>query len=351
MSVLAHLVPGWRPEDAAARALAYILDPHASPGMAEVVVDLLGRTGVPGFPVGRVEHDPAQTDDSRPDVTICDAGGKKRVLIETTFWAGVQDGQPAAYLGELPGDAASTLVFVAPRERIPGLWGELRARCRNLQGTKLGDEATKDGALAWARVDGHVLAVASWTYMLDALRRGAEDPAVEQDIVQLKGLANRMEEEAFLPLSASELGDVGLARRLVGYCALIAKISDRLVREGVARRKPRSWDEGSYKTGRIANTSMVVHETFDLRFGVEVRAWRDSGLTPLWWVLASSDTYRTTGHWQRIKDRLDGVRSYGDALYIPVRLKTGVEEAQVIDDAVGQMRQVAESLREASRRQ
>ena len=136
MSLLVHLVPGWRTEDAAARALAYILDPHTSPGMAEIFVDLLGRTGIPGFPLGRVDHDPSQTDDSRPDVTICDAGGRYRVFIETTFWAGMRDGQPAAYLGELPDDATSAFVFVAPRERIPGLWSELTTRCRHSPGNQ-----------------------------------------------------------------------------------------------------------------------------------------------------------------------------------------------------------------------
>ena len=39
-----------------------------------------------------------------------------------------------------------------------------------------------------------------------------------------------------------------------------------------------------------------------------------------------------------------GVRSYGDWLYIPVRLKTGVDEAAVIDDAVDRMRGIADVL-------
>ena len=346
MSLLAHLVSEWRPRDAATTALAYILDPHASPGMAEVFVNLLGRTGVPAFPHGRVKHDTAQEDGSRPDVTISDVDGKPRVLVEATFWEGVEDAQPVGYLGQLPKDVPSALVFIAPRDRIPGLWTELKARCNDGPGIDLEEESSWDGEATWARTDRRVLVVASWTYVLDTLRRGAGDPEVQQDILQLQGLAERMEDEAFLPIARSEVTDVGLARRMMGYCGLVNKITDRLVADGVAHLKKVNWSEGSYQKGRMVNRSMQVHGKFDLRFGVELAAWRDSGLTPLWWVLTSSATYKTAGDWQRIKNCLDGVRSYDDSLYIPIRLKTGAEETRVIDDAVGQMSRVANKLLE-----
>ena len=89
---------------------------------------------------------------------------------------------------------------------------------------------------------------------------------------------------------------------------------------------------------------MRLHRRFDLRFGIELGAWRDSGITPLWCVLAGSESFSTLGHWLRIKQCFDGVRSYGDWLYIPVRLKTGVDEATVIDDAVDRMRGIADVL-------
>ncbi len=350
MSVLAHLVPGWHPEDAATRALAYILDPHASPGMAQVFVEMLGRTGIPAFPPGRVEHDPDQRSDSGPDLTISDAKGKRRIFVEAMFWEGLEYSQPFRRLEELPDDAPSAVVFIAPGERVPGLWGELRARCENGPGIGLEERMSSDSRVAWARAGRRVLLVAAWNYVLDALRRGAEDAGVEQDIVQLRGLADRMEAEAFLPLDASEVADVGLARRIAGYCGLVDKITDRIVADGIARLKKVNWNAGSYQRGRLVNRSMRIHGKFDLRFGMECRAWRDSGVTPLWWVLSSSAGYDATGDWQRIKGSLDGVRSYGGSLYIPVRLKPGVEEAEVIEDAIRQMRRVADMLLEVSRR-
>ena len=95
---------------------------------------------------------------------------------------------------------------------------------------------------------------------------------------------------------------------------------------------------------------MRLHGKFELRFGIELGAWRDSGVTPLWCVLTGSESFSTLGNWLRIKQRFDGVRSYGDGLYVPVRLKTGVDEAAVIDDAVDRMRVViADVLLDVSR--
>jgi len=50
--------------------------------------------------------------------------------------------------------------------------------------------------------------------------------------------------------------------------------------------------------------------------------------------LKDGESYSILGHWLRIKQRFDGVRSYNDSLYIPVRLRTGVDKAGVIDGAV-----------------
>ena len=347
MSLLGHLVPEWRPEDAATRALAYIFDPHVSPGIAVAFVALLGSTtGFPRFRLGRVEHDPRQEEDSLPDLTIRDTAGKPRILVETTFWKGVDDAQPVAYLEGLPDDAPSALVFIAPRTRIPGLWGELKARCLIGRRVDLRDESYTDET-AWARAADRVLLVMSWTHLLNALRFAAYVPAVAQDIRQLQGLTTRMESEAFLPLADEEVKDARLVRRMMGYGRLVEQITRRLVEDGVVVAK--NWNAGSYKTGRMVNYPMRVHGKFDMRFGIELEAWRDFEMTPLWWVLQSSDSFNVHGQWRRIKRLLDGVRSSGDSLYIPIRLRTRVEEARVIDGALAQMRDVADRLLDASR--
>ncbi len=56
MSLLSNLVPRWRTEEAVTRALASVLDPEMSPGMARAFVNLLGSTGLSSFTLGRIEH-------------------------------------------------------------------------------------------------------------------------------------------------------------------------------------------------------------------------------------------------------------------------------------------------------
>ena len=346
MSLLGQLAVGWHPERAATIALAHILDVDASPGMASAFVDLVGQTGSLQCEPSRVEGDPDQKDDSLPDVTIYDDARRRRVLIETVFWEGVPQAQPLDYLAKLPGDASSALVYIAPRKRLRFLWEVLRKRSSDNPGSRLEDEIERDQALC-ARFGGHVLLVTSWAYVLDELRRVADDPAVEQDIEQLRGLTKRMETAAFLPLDEEEAADTALARRLLDYRDLVGRISQRLQTEGVARNV--NYSGSSYRMRRDQGRDMLVHGKFQMRFGIEIRAWRDSGTTPLWWVLRSSGSFSTLGHWGRIKQRIDGVRSYSDWLYIPVRLRTGVDRSRVIDDAVQRMRGIADELLGVSR--
>ena len=343
MSLLGRLAAGWRPDRAATIALAHILDPDASPDMASRFVDLLGQTGTLQFEPVRVVGDPAQEDDSRPDVTICDDAGNPRVFVETVFWKGVPEAQPAAYLRELPSDLPSGLVYIVPRKRIRFLWEILRERCVNSPGDRIEEEASTEEAV-WARVGGRVLLIASWAYVLDELRRVADDPAIEQDIAQLRGLTKRMETAAFLPLDEDEAADKALARRVPGYRKLVDKITRRLEEDRLARGV--EYSGPSYLMKRDQGRAMLVHGKFKMRFGIELGAWRDSGITPLWWVLTSSESFSIFGHWLRIKQRFDGVRSYNDSLYIPVRLRTGVDEAGVIDDAVDRMRGIVDKLLE-----
>jgi hypothetical protein len=341
MSLLGRLAVGWHPERAATIALAHILDVDASPDMASAFVGLLGETRPLQFTPVRVESNPDQKDDSLPDVTIYDDARRPRVFIETVFWEGVPQAQPLEYLAKLPGDAPSGLVYIAPRKRMRFLWEVLRKRCADSPGSRVEDE-TQRGQAVWARVGGHVLLVASWAHALEELRRVADDPAVEQDIAQLRGLTKRMETAAFLPLDEEEAADTAVARRLLDFRDLVDQITRRLEQDGLARNVKTS--RSSYRMRRDQGRDMLVHGRFQMRFGLEIGAWRDSGITPLWWVLTSSKTFNVLGHWRRIKQHFDGVRSYSDSLYIPIRLRTGVDRAGVIDDAVARMHGIAETL-------
>ena len=106
MSVLAHVVLGgsFPNEPAATQALAFIL--NSSPDIARAFIAMLREANIefePGHIRAELGHE-----DSRPDLTIHDGDGHVRAFVENKFWAGLTDGQPVSYLGDLPNDPPSS---------------------------------------------------------------------------------------------------------------------------------------------------------------------------------------------------------------------------------------------------
>ena len=158
------------------------------------------------------------------------------------------------------------------------------------------------------------------------------------------GLVDQTDRQAFLPLDANEVTEVDLARRLIGYRKLVDKIAARLEESGVVKLESGDPYWGPYRAGWMRYRTMRVRDGFDMRLGIQVKAWRDLGITPLWWMLRGA-----VGNWQRIKAGMDEVRSYRGRLHIPIPLPSDAEEARMIDAAVDRMRDAADRLVTASR--
>ena len=109
----------------------------------------MGSTGIATFTLGRIAAE-KKHGNHFPDLTIRGTNSLVRILGENKFWAGLTDAQPVAYLEALPGRrASSVLVFIGPHQRMYGLWGELRDKCRR-NAVELGSESTTD-TISWAR--------------------------------------------------------------------------------------------------------------------------------------------------------------------------------------------------------
>lgn len=345
MSLLGYLIPrvaSSGEEPAATQALAWLL--NASPDLAQAFVGMVGRTGMTAFRPGRIAAE-ERHGNPRPDVTIRDDGNAVRILIENKFWAGLEDGQPVAYLDALPADASSGLVFIVPRRRMQGIWGELRERCRRAA-VELTNEFASD-TMTWARSGQRILAVTSWKHVLGTLEQAAIDgahSALRQDIVQLRGLTDQMDASAFLPLREDEVADGNAALRLVNYSELIEDMVSRLQGEGVADTTRLGHSHGYTWAGR----NLRLHAKFGAWLGVDLIAWRDQGITPIWLEHDTNDAFSGIEGKARLAEGLfdEAYVDDEDWLKIPIRLKTGVERDRVIDDAVRQMRDVADKLRE-----
>ena len=344
MSVLAHVVVNGvqQNEPAATQALAYIL--RSCPGIAQAFVRLLRAADIE-FEPGPVEAELILEEENRPDLTICDSDGRVRVFVENKFWAALTTAQPITYLRYLPDDPPSALVFVVPEQRVSTLWHELRERCRQ-EGLEWTD-TSDNGSVKSACVDRKAMMIVSWKVaieaLLDAARSSGHD-AVKNDILQLQGLTGRMDSEAFLPLRADEVTDQETARRLINYVELIDEIINELVDVGVADIKGLSGGSTYHYAGRYFH--IHADGSFTSWLGIDLRAWRDEAISPIWWTFSTS-TGVVRDHFKAIPELFNDVRHLGSTLYVPIRLKTGVERDRVKDDAVAQLKRIADQVLKA----
>lgn len=336
MSVLAHVVLGGpqQSEPAATQALAYILS--SSPDIARTFVELLRDANVE-FEPGRIEAELAQEEDSRPDLTIHDTDGRVRVLVENKFWAPLTAAQPVSYLRDLPEDPPSALMFIVPEQRATTVWSELEDRCGDAE-LEWADTPPKSIVMR-ARVDGKIMSVVSWEYVLERLLEAARSErhdAVRDDILQLQGLASRMNLEAFLPLRDGEAPDREAARRLINYIGLINRVVNELVSTEIVDVKGLNRTATFDYIGRYFR----VHGEFVLWLGISFEVWRDQGISPLW-LSFSRKTGVVADHFKATPELFKDVRSLKDGLYVPIRLKIGVEREKVVEDAVAQIERIA----------
>ena len=343
MRVLAHIVLGGsiQSEPAATQALAFIL--NSSADIARAFLRMLGEPGV-GFEHGLITPE-EEHGNSRPDLTIRDSDGCKRIFVENKFWAGLTDAQPVAYLRDLPEDPTAALVFVVPEQRVTTVWDELKNRCHRAE-LEWAD-GPSGGSVLGARVGSWTMLITNWKFLLDGLRDAAHSgghETIRQDIIQLQSLTNRMDSEAFLPLRVDELTSQETARRLVNYSDLIGDIVDKLKSHGVADTAKLNPVHGYYTAGRY----LRLRGRFGMWLGVRLKEWREYGMTPLWLEIGNGDFYGVTGQLKTIRELFPDVKLDENSmlLYIPIHLKTDVERDCVVDEATAQIMQISDKLLE-----
>ena len=311
--------------------------------MAQAFVGILRESGIE-FDPERIEAELVQEEGSRPDLTIHDGDGHVRILVENKFWAGLTDAQPVSYLKDVPEDPPSALMFIVPEQRVSAVWQELERRCRNahLHWT----DTSGTGSARFARVGSKTMSIADWDRvlerLLDAARSGGHDK-VAHDILQLQALTDRMNSEAFLPLRDEELTTHEAARRSINYVDLYGDILKELERIGYVYKEGFGAASGPYHTGRYFSFSKS--RKFESWFGFDLKEWRDAGITPLWWWFSNKFGIKPD-HFKTNPELFSDVRFHPHAQNVPIRLTTGVERDRVINDAVAQMKRIADHVLE-----
>jgi hypothetical protein len=222
-----------KPENLATEGLYFVLD--RSGEARRLFLRFLGQSGVTLSQDLSFKTQAGGEDGSIPDLVARDAA-QEVAIIEAKFWAGLTERQPNRYFDRLPA-SSGLLVFIAPAMRFESLWRELLCRCKE-GGREIEGEECYGADWRVARIaGGRRLALTSWRATLQVLYAGlqqAGEAASASDVLQLQGLADRMDAEAFLPLTSEELTST-LGTRIMQFCKLVDDAVERLAAEQLAQ--------------------------------------------------------------------------------------------------------------------
>ncbi len=353
-TLLAHLVPRFasHPENVAVEALGHILG--RSTACRQALSDLLRDAGADVGPIARASTQATSEGRKRPDLAAVDDNGDERLLIEVKFWAGLTENQPVTYLERLPADVPSALLVVGPDARRISLWAELRELVEAAEGF-VWEDATTTMEVRGADVGhGRKLLLTSWQSLLGRMASrasGTHETDTELDIRQLRGLADRMDSGAVLPIRPEELGPE-IPRRLVAYVRLAEEATQSLAQTGVAGHlEQRSASYTGYSGRNLTFAGVRAW------LGVWYRPWAELRATPLWLQLRTPSAGQKMSL-DQIRQRLrplvqsdppaliEGSIVDVDGLLIPITVPIGLEHDAVRESVVARLTEIAALLRD-----
>ena len=340
-------------ENIAVEALGHILS--ESDAARHALSDVLRIGGAEVEEIARVKTQASDEEGTRPDLAGFDQHNEEHVLIEAKFWFGLTDNQPVAYLERLPQNQASALLFVAPAARLNTLWVELgRKVSESPSGIELGDLNEAEGLRSAIAGGKRRLMLISWTTLLNRMAcraSTAKESLTESDIHQLRGLAEQMDEEAFLPLRPEELSPE-FPRRLISLVKLVNDVIECLQHE---RLVDRIWNPTNTQMS-YGRYLLLSRSDAGAWFGLDHDKWATVRDTPLWLYL-----YDKSNDWPDVKplsEVRDNLRradlqdspefiDKGDRLVIPIYLPFGVAEDAVLKAVVERIREIGNLIQPA----
>ncbi|WP_419855485.1 PD-(D/E)XK nuclease family protein [Candidatus Poriferisodalis sp.] len=339
-SLLAHLVPKLTRgvEDAATDALAFIL--NKSEACREALVEMVcdGERRLASVASARTQV--VASEGERLDLVAYDTAGSNRLIIESKFWAPLQDGQARRYVGHLADDGLAVLLFVAPEVRHETLWVKIARQFEHPSELKLGSTRQVRNMIVADVLDGGKrIALMGWDTLLAGLTNA--DSSMDANLQQLHGLALAQDEAAFAPLHAEDL-NATVPRRLMAFNRLVDGVASRGAGEGWMTNKGLKAVPGRDGYLRyIGFCDADGERLIELALYVSLKRWADLGTTPLWlriWHKQAID----------LEDLKHGLAEPGwlpawsepNWLWVPIELPLGVEYEDTLDSATAQVKRV-----------
>ena len=309
----------------------------------EALRGILRAYGLDIGTITRIQTEVIGDEGERPDLVCFDQAGRERLLIEAKFGARLTANQPVTYLRRLQGSRPSALLVVAPSQRFEELWSELTRRISETDDIELGDTELEQEVRWAAAGDNRQLVMISWRALLDSLASRtavSQDVQAMNDLLQLQGLAELQDSEAFLPLRPEQFGPE-IPRLIRQLIRIVDDASARIFQtEWAARNRMRRMWEGG-----LIQYMTVAH--FNCWLGFYYDYWSKYGGTPLWFGFQQ---HEWDDREEDILLKLEPLRLNNPSHYkeyegiIPISVQTGATYDSVLDDVVSQLKGIADLL-------
>ena len=311
-SLLSHIAGKFIPqyENVANSSVCYLLNKYPAP--RNVLKRILEFDSVPNNYVTEL----STKSNGRPDICGLDASGRRTVIIEGKFWANLTSNQPGNYLEELADDGK--LIFLAPDRRLDSLRASIHER--------LGQEDDR-------------VVIQSWAAFLDLVEvenSKKHDGDLASDLVQLRDLCARMDEEGMPPLSRSDLDP--MHGRI---CCQLADLMDD------CNTRLRKWDESDFK-GRTSTGSRYGYgfyfkaRGFECSLGFSSYDWfKRNSHTPIWLWISPGPSNTLEEIYCALND-CKAEHAYRDnsRAICAIVLRTGMDRSQAVEFIVKEVKTV-----------
>lgn len=240
------------------------------------------------------------------------------------------------------------LLFVAPKVRLEVLWHEIRRACPG--NVAIGrDEVRRTETRCATVMETHRLAIASWSSLIETLRNetaAAGETGLTADLEQLRGLVERMDEEAFLPLWPEDLSK-RVPRRIIQFRDLVQDAVAGLTAKGANDLgiKRRRWAAGPGWFGIYID---IRRPLLGLLYFSAIR-WAENGISPLWLQLTTEGVWKCPAD---VRERLGKLPleeprrvvedDWGPT--VPIALPMGVEKEHVVRAIVAEATRIISAV-------
>lgn len=288
------------------------------------------------------------------DLVCFDKDHDRVCIIESKFWAGLTDNQPVAYLEKLKEEKQGILLFLCPSKRISTLWRDLMVRCKEA-GIALNEISIQSNIKCAKINDRHLIGAISWPDLLSFFDRQLSlsgETYTLSDLQQLSGLCNRMEEDAFIPITPEEFSPA-IAKRNMDLPDLIEDVINLGISKGTINIKT---EKGTLmpKSGRYHYGRYCVIRNYMSTLTFDNEKWYKLCNTPLWlnvygrkWGSPEERLWA-----QNALEKLEFenpprlFKSEGEPAYVPLKIKFGTEKNEVVESLYNEIMEIMDILDE-----